>query len=106
MHNLLSNAVKYTPENGNISINAALVTDNLQVSVADTGIGIPEDKIEKVFDPFNQVDSSSTRKYEGTGLGLALVKEYVEMHGGEIWVESEVGKGSIFIFTIPLSNEV
>ena len=106
MHNLLSNAVKYTPENGNISVNANIVADNLQVSIADTGIGIPEDKIEKVFDPFNQVDSSTTRKYDGTGLGLALVKEYVEMHGGEIWVESEVGKGSTFTFTIPLDKGV
>jgi len=65
----------------------------LEISVSDNGIGIPKNKHEEIFETFKQVDSSTARKYEGTGLGLALVKKFVEMHGGEIWVESEVGKG-------------
>lgn len=104
MHNLLGNAIKFTPENGNIAINARHVGDYFKVSVKDTGIGIPEDAQKDIFNNFKQVDSSATRKYEGTGLGLALVKEYVEMHGGNIWVESETGKGSTFTFVIPQIN--
>lgn len=101
MHNLLGNAIKFTPENGSIVINARRVGDYLQVSVKDTGIGIPEESHKDIFNSFRQLDSSATRKYEGTGLGLALVKEYVEMHGGNIRVESETGKGSTFTFVIP-----
>ena len=77
----------------------------LEISVSDNGIGIPKNKHSEIFETFKQVDSSTARKYEGTGLGLALVKKYVEMHGGEIWVESEVGKGSTFTFTIPNDSE-
>jgi PAS domain S-box-containing protein len=101
MHNLLGNAIKFTPENGSIAINTKWIDDNFQVSVRDTGIGIPETSHKNIFNNFKQVDSSATRKYEGAGLGLALVKSYVEMHGGDIWVESEVGKGSTFTFVIP-----
>ncbi len=78
----------------------------LEISVSDNGIGIPKNKHEEIFETFKQVDSSTARKYEGTGLGLALVKKFVEMHGGEIWVESEVGKGSTFTFTIPIEGKV
>ncbi|MCD4820590.1 MAG: hypothetical protein K8R11_00595 [Methanococcoides sp.] len=78
----------------------------LEISVSDNGIGIPKNKHEEIFETFKQVDSSTARKYEGTGLGLALVKKFVEMHGGEIWVESEVGKGSTFSFTIPIECKV
>ncbi|RNI15510.1 PAS domain-containing sensor histidine kinase [Methanohalophilus sp. RSK] len=101
LHNLLSNAAKFTPENGKICIEFKSINDNLQVAVSDTGIGIPEEQQRCIFDSFKQIDSSASREYEGTGLGLALVKEYVEMHGGNIWVESEVGHGTTFIFTIP-----
>ncbi|ADE35962.1 PAS domain S-box protein [Methanohalophilus mahii] len=95
--NLLSNAIKFTDENGKVSMSAGEVDrDQVEITVKDTGIGIPEDKLDKIFDPFMQADSSTSRKYGGTGLGLPLVKEYVEMHGGEILVESEVGKGSVF----------
>ncbi|WP_462273389.1 ATP-binding protein [Methanohalophilus sp.] len=103
--NLLSNAIKFTDNNGKVSISARKVDgDWVEISVNDTGIGIPEDKLNDIFDTFMQVDSSVSRKYEGTGLGLGLVKKIVQMHGGEIWVESEVGKGSTFTFTIPIKQ--
>jgi len=77
----------------------------LEISVSDNGIGIPKNMHDEIFETFKQVDSSIAKEYEGTGLGLALVKKFVEMHGGEIWVESEVGKGSTFTFTIPIDSE-
>lgn len=92
MYNLLSNAIKFTHVKGNVSINAKYVNENLQVSVSDTGIGIPENEMNAIFESFKQVDSSISREYGGTGLGLAIVKRYVEMHGGTIRVESEVGR--------------
>jgi PAS domain S-box-containing protein len=101
MYNLIGNAAKFTPENGSISVNTKHIDDDFYISVTDTGIGIPADSKKEIFKNFKQVDSSNTRRYEGTGLGLALVKAYVEMHGGKIWVESELGKGSTFTFTIP-----
>lgn len=104
MYNLLSNAIKFTPDGGKVMIHSNIIDDDLYISVSDNGIGIPEDKHEYIFNPFKQVDSASNREYEGTGLGLALVKQYIEMHGGEIWVESEPGKGSTFISTIPTNN--
>jgi PAS domain S-box-containing protein len=100
MLNLLSNAIKFTPDNGKVSVTATKKDDEITISVSDTGIGIPKYMHENIFNPFMQVDSSNKRKYGGTGLGLALVKQFVEMHGGKIWVESEEGKGSIFTFTI------
>ncbi len=102
LYNLLSNAIKFTPENGKIAVEAGVVDDMLQVSVSDTGIGMKSQDREKVFKEFWQADSSFARKYEGTGLGLALTKRIVEMHGGKIWFESEYGKGSIFYFALPL----
>jgi signal transduction histidine kinase len=102
MYNLLSNAIKFTPEGGEVQVKSKVTNEKLHVSVSDTGIGIPEDKIKSIFDPFKQVDSSTNRSYGGTGLGLALVKKFVEMHGGEISVKSEIGKGSTFTFTMPL----
>ncbi|WP_157198664.1 PAS domain-containing sensor histidine kinase [Methanohalophilus mahii] len=104
LHNLLSNAIKFTPEKGEVKIYLSTDDGTAQISVADTGIGIPAEKIEDIFDPFKQVNSSSSREYEGTGLGLALVKKYVEMHDGEIWVESEVGAGSTFTFTLSVKE--
>ncbi|GAN32997.1 MAG: response regulator [Candidatus Brocadia sp. AMX2] len=103
LYNLLSNAIKFTPENGKITLEAGIVDDMLQVSVSDTGIGMKSEDQEKVFKEFWQADSSFARKYEGTGLGLALTKRIVEMHGGKIWFESEYGKGSIFYFALPLN---
>ena len=105
LYNLLSNAIKFTPENGHINVEAGIMEDMLQVSVSDTGIGMKPDDREKVFKEFWQADSSFARKYEGTGLGLALTKRIVEMHGGKIWFESEYGKGSIFYFALPLKAQ-
>ncbi len=100
--NLLSNAVKFTSDGGQIKIIARLKTDAVLHEVHDTGIGIPKDKIEKVFDEFYQVEIG---KHGGTGLGLAITKRLVEEHGGKIWVESQLGKGTAFYFTIPHSTE-
>jgi signal transduction histidine kinase len=103
--NLVINAVKFTNERGNVSIIVKKDGDFLNVSVADSGIGISPDDQAKLFEPFQQLDTSTSRIYEGTGLGLALVKDLVELHGGNIWVESEQGKGSIFSFTIPIHRK-
>jgi signal transduction histidine kinase len=99
--NLLSNAIKFTPPGGRIEVQAFERGDAVQISVRDTGPGIPSHLHDKIFDRFYQVEESLTRRHEGIGLGLAIVKGMVELWGGQIWVESEVGKGSIFSFTIP-----
>jgi signal transduction histidine kinase len=99
--NLLSNAVKFTPEGGRIGINARQSDGSVEISVSDTGIGISPEDQTKIFEEFRQVGSDYAHKTEGTGLGLTLAKKFVELHGGKIWVESEVGKGSTFSFTLP-----
>ena len=99
--NLLSNAVKFTPEGGRISINARQINGSVQISVTDTGIGIAPEDQARIFEEFRQVGTDHVHKSEGTGLGLTLAKKFVELHGGTIWVESEVGKGSTFTFTLP-----
>jgi signal transduction histidine kinase len=99
--NLLSNAVKFTPEGGRIGINARQTNGSVEISVSDTGIGIPPEDQATIFEEFRQVGGDYAHKKEGTGLGLTLAKKFVELHGGKIWVESEVGKGSTFIFTLP-----
>jgi len=106
LYNLLSNAIKFTDEKGTISIKALLDDELVQIRIKDSGIGIDKKDIEKLFQPFQQIDSAASRNYQGTGLGLALVKSFVEMHGGNIWVDSEKGKGSIFTFTIPVEGIV
>jgi signal transduction histidine kinase/DNA-binding response OmpR family regulator len=103
--NVLSNAFKFTPEGGSIEVAVTKDDNYVNVRISDTGIGIPNDKIPKIFDRFYQVDGSHTRKQEGTGIGLALTKELVELHKGTIEVESEEGKGSTFIIGIPLGKE-
>ena len=100
---LIDNAIKFT-EKGGIVIEAKRERDNIQVTVKDTGIGISRENIDKLFIKFYQIDSSLSRKYGGTGLGLAICKKIVEAHGGEIWVESGPGKGSIFHFTLPIKK--
>src|SRR5450631_810967 len=100
--NLLSNAVKFTPDNGRIDVTARLDGADVQVAVHDTGIGIAPEDQAAVFEEFRQVGRNYTSKQEGTGLGLALTKRFVELHGGRIWLESEPGKGSTFTFTIPV----
>ena len=99
--NLLSNAVKFTPEGGRIGINARQADGSVEISVSDTGIGIAPEDQARIFEEFRQVGSDYAHKVEGTGLGLTLAKKFVELHGGKIWVESEVGKGSTFRFTLP-----
>ncbi len=101
MYNLLSNAIKFTPEKGRVDIAALPVDDMVQISVKDTGIGIAREDFNKAFEEFGQIDSSYSKQYAGTGLGLPLTKKLVELHGGRIWLESEVGKGSTFTFTVP-----
>lgn len=105
--NLIGNAIKFTPEGGKVVVAARLLekTENaVGISVQDTGIGIPEDQLEKVFEKFHQVERPLRHSASGTGLGLAITKGLVEAHQGRIWVESESGKGSTFTFTLPLSK--
>jgi GAF domain-containing protein len=99
--NLLSNAVKFTPEGGQIRVKAMRGDETAIISVADTGIGIAPEDHERIFEEFRQVGSNYAEKREGTGLGLSLTKKFVEMHGGKLWVESELGKGATFTFTLP-----
>ncbi len=101
--NLLSNAVKFTPEGGRIDVRAGLANGAVEISVADTGIGIAPEDHDAVFEEFRQVGKAE-KKAEGTGLGLALCRKFVELHGGRIWVKSAIGQGSTFTFTLPLSR--
>ncbi|MBI1745974.1 MAG: HAMP domain-containing histidine kinase [Acidobacteria bacterium] len=101
MYNLLSNAIKFTPDGGRVEITACSYPEFFQVSVSDTGIGVREEDYDTIFEEFKQIDDCRTRSFEGTGLGLALVRKFVELHGGRVWLVSTVGKGSQFTFTIP-----
>ena len=102
MFNLLSNAIKFTPAHGRVSVVAERMNHHVKISVTDTGIGIKQEDMDKIFEAFRQLDSTYARKYEGTGLGLTLTKRLVELHGGKIWAKSEYGKGSAFTFTLPI----
>jgi signal transduction histidine kinase len=102
--NLLSNAIKFSDPGSQVSIKAAVAGDDIQFEVTDHGRGIPADKRESIFERFHQVDASDSRRKGGTGLGLAITRSIVLQHGGRIWVTSELGKGSSFFFTIPLSG--
>lgn len=109
--NLLKNAIKFTPEGGNVTLEATHhilpLTENkssVQITIIDTGIGISSENLDKLFQPFSQVDNTLTRKYEGMGLGTRLVKKLVELHGGKVDVTSEVGVGSCFMIELPCSN--
>ncbi|AKB30370.1 Sensory transduction histidine kinase [Methanosarcina siciliae T4/M] len=104
LYNLVSNAIKFTPEGGRVSVYCKKSGRRAIFSVMDTGIGISSEDQKKLFQPFTQIDSSSAKQYCGTGLGLALVKKIVNLHQGDIWVESELEKGSTFMFTIPLTK--
>jgi signal transduction histidine kinase len=104
--NLLSNAVKFTPDGGSIAVEVAESGRFLECTVADDGIGIAPEEQPRIFYPFLQVDGSYNRRQEGTGLGLSLTRELVELHGGRIWVESQKDRGSRFSFTIPLAHSV
>jgi CheY-like chemotaxis protein len=106
LFNLLSNAVKFIPAGGSVNVSAVRDVDFIEITVADTGIGIREEDIQKLFQSFTQLESVYTKGFEGTGLGLALTRQLVELHGGRIWVKSEFGAGSRFSFTIPLTQAV
>ena len=101
--NLLSNAVKFTPEGGRIEVHAVMADGTAEISVTDTGVGIAPEDHAAVFEEFRQVGTDYARKHEGTGLGLALARKFVELHGGKIWVKSEMGQGATFTFTIPVT---
>jgi PAS domain S-box-containing protein len=104
--NLINNAIKFTDAGGIIEVELSGNTDHALVKVKDSGIGIKKEDQQKLFTPFQQVDSSYTRKYEGSGLGLAICKRIVTYHGGKIWIESEPGKGSTFQFIIPYNCKI
>jgi signal transduction histidine kinase len=99
--NLAGNSLKFTKE-GKVEISVEAKGEMLVYTVSDTGIGVPPDKIDSLFTEFKQTDATIASEYGGTGLGLSISRKFVEMHGGRIWVESELGKGSAFIFEIPL----
>jgi two-component system sensor histidine kinase VicK len=103
--NLLENAIKYSPEGGRVLIKLEHVDEDIMVSVADEGMGIPTGDIEKVFEPFHRADSSHEFSIKGTGLGLSISKAIIALHGGKIWAESGgEGKGTTFYFTLPLAK--
>ncbi len=105
MHNLIGNAIKFTAT-GSVTVTAQVTEDNgIEITVADTGIGIPKDKFDNIFKSFEQVDASTAREYGGTGLGLSITKQLVELHGGSISVASELGQGAQFTFTLSKSSE-
>jgi len=101
LYNLLSNAVKFTPEGGRVWVECVVEEGCSRLTVADTGVGIPPEEHEAIFDQFHQVGVTTRGVREGTGLGLAITRRLVELHGGKIWVESVPGNGSRFIFTLP-----
>jgi signal transduction histidine kinase len=101
--NLLSNAVKFTPDGGEVGVGATQENGEVRVSVTDTGPGIAAEDQDRIFEEFQQTEAGLAQR-EGTGLGLALSKRLIELHGGRIWVDSEPGKGSTFVFTLPATE--
>ena len=101
LYNIISNAIKYSPEGGQIKFRLKELDDHIEVSIQDQGVGIPKDKLEKIFDRFYRVDKARARNLGGTGLGLAIAKEMVEAHEGKIWATSREGKGTTIFFTLP-----
>ena len=106
LYNLLANGVKFTNEGGRVTTKLEILDNSLLIRVTDTGVGISPEDQEMLFQAFTQVDTSKARAHEGTGLGLALTKRLVELHGGKIWVESAIGEGSAFSFSLPLQQHV
>jgi two-component system phosphate regulon sensor histidine kinase PhoR len=102
LQNLLDNAIQYTPAGGQIMVSAAADGDEITITVSDTGIGIPQADQPRIFERFYRVDVARSREVGGTGLGLSIAKHLVEAHGGRIWVDSEIGNGSQFHFTVPI----
>ncbi|RXA15126.1 sensor histidine kinase [Methanosarcina sp. MSH10X1] len=105
LYNLMNNAIKFTPQKGRVTVNASKKAGMLEIKVSDSGIGLSKKDHERIFMPFIQADSSTARGYGGAGLGLYIAKNFIDLHGGKIWVESEVEKGSIFIITLPMDHK-
>jgi signal transduction histidine kinase len=103
--NLLSNALKFTPRQGAVEVRAALEGERVRLTVEDTGVGIAPDDVKRLFDKYEQARSRATRGEKGTGLGLYITRQLVELHGGEIEVQSEPGRGSAFSFTLPKGSD-
>jgi signal transduction histidine kinase len=104
LDNLISNAVKFTPTGGRVQVRVCKQGDGVELSVADSGVGIPAEELERVFERFYQIESHLTRRHGGMGLGLSIVKELVELQGGRVWAESEPGRGSRFFVVLPVSG--
>jgi signal transduction histidine kinase len=102
LFNLLTNAVKFTPSGGRVDVSASRADGEIRISVKDSGIGIAPEDHERVFEEFRQVSAGRRVAAEGTGLGLALARRFVELHGGRLWVESAPGAGSTFTFSLPV----
>ena len=105
LRNLVSNALKFTNNGGTISVSSEENSENVTISISDNGVGIKAENIKKLFNISEVITTKGTAEETGTGLGLLLCKEFVEKHGGKIWVESEVGKGSVFKFTLPIFTQ-
>jgi two-component system phosphate regulon sensor histidine kinase PhoR len=103
--NLLDNAFKYTPPDGQVRISAWPDSDMVKVAVADTGIGIPPEDLDRIFERFYRVDKARSREIGGTGLGLSIVKNIIEAYGGRVEVESSLNRGSVFSFTVPVYDD-
>jgi Amt family ammonium transporter len=103
LFNLVGNAIKFTPEAGTVTITSKLRDGWAEFSVMDTGVGIKTEDRERIFQEFERVEMTAGRRFEGTGLGLTLAKSFVELHGGKMWVESELGEGSTFSFVLPIN---
>jgi signal transduction histidine kinase len=103
--NILVNAIKFSPDGGVIRLTMADEPDEIMVQIADQGIGLPADKVERIFERFYQVDGTSRRRFGGAGIGLAIVKRIIDAHQGKIWVESAINQGSTFYFSLPKSLE-
>lgn len=104
LRNILDNAIKFSDKDGRVAVMVKREKNGIQVSVSDNGIGIREDQIDRVFEPLTQLDPSTSRRYGGTGTGLAVAKNFIEEHGGRIWVESKFKEGSTFYFTLPFEK--
>ncbi|RLC95801.1 MAG: hypothetical protein DRI77_09490 [Chloroflexi bacterium] len=105
LDNLISNALKFTPAGGGVRVALCSKDDEVEITVSDTGIGIPSEELERIFDRFYQVEDHMTRRHGGMGLGLSIVKGLVELHSGRVWAESIPGQGSRFVVVLPAQQE-
>jgi two-component system sensor histidine kinase GlrK len=101
LRNLIGNALKFTPEGGQVRVSAKLINREVEISVTDSGPGIPKENLTTIFEKFHQANLKNPNRIKGTGLGLAIVKHVITAHGGKVWAESESGQGSTFIFVLP-----